>query len=177
MIAIISLASWGFAVYICYSLAKKKDMDTTSAIVWSVIFGWFAAIYYVLKEPNDGVAKQQSTKQIPETRGDVMQKEKEVKMTPNQKRLWFIGAIVIAFLTFIHWYTTRNVENIYQQVASDAVQQYEIAKRNGSKMDACVHAGIVAAAYLQAKNEMSYQQWKRIESTDCSSAGIPLLGN
>lgn len=67
----------------------------------------------------------------------------------------------------------KNLYNIYQKVASDSVEQYDIAKRNGSKMDTCVRAGLVAAAYLQAKDELNYRQWKKIESDDCSAAGLP----
>jgi hypothetical protein len=43
------------------------------------------------------------------------------------------------------------------------VQEYEIANRHGSKIDICVHAGLVAAAYLQAKDESNYQRWKSVE--------------
>jgi hypothetical protein len=53
------------------------------------------------------------------------------------------------------------------------LKQYEIAKRDGSKMDACVHAGLVAAAYLQAKDEAKYQEWKLTERVDCFIAGVP----
>jgi len=36
-----------------------------------------------------------------------------------------------------------------------------------------VHAGLVAASYLQAKDEANYGIWKQTESKDCSRAGIP----
>ena len=48
---IIYLASWGLAIYLCHSLAKKKGFDTTSAVVWAVLFGWFAVIVYALRGP------------------------------------------------------------------------------------------------------------------------------
>lgn len=67
---------------------------------------------------------------------------------------------------------TPNMNNIYQKIASDAVQQYGIASRNGSKIDICVQAGLVVAAYLQAKDEANYQQWKQIENRDCENAGM-----
>lgn len=60
----------------------------------------------------------------------------------------------------------------YRKVCDDAVKQYEIAKRNGSPIDACVQAGFAAAAFLQAKEESSYAEWKRTESADCAKAGI-----
>jgi hypothetical protein len=61
----------------------------------------------------------------------------------------------------------KVMKDIHDQVATDSVEQYRIAKRNGDAVDACVHAGLVAAAYLQAKDEASYQKWKDIERSDC----------
>ena len=66
----------------------------------------------------------------------------------------------------------KEMNRIEQQVAADAVKQYEIAKRSGSAMDAYVHAGLVAAAYLQAKDEANYQKWKRIEEEEGRRAGM-----
>ena len=59
------------------------------------------------------------------------------------------------------------------KVADDAVKEYEIAKRNGTKMDVCVQAGLVTAAYLQAKDEDKYREWKATEKADCTAAGLP----
>lgn len=67
----------------------------------------------------------------------------------------------------------EGMQGIYNQVSSDAEKQYDIAKRSGSAIDACVHAGMVAAAYLQAKDESNYQRWKSTESNDCTKAGLP----
>jgi hypothetical protein len=66
-----------------------------------------------------------------------------------------------------------GLSRIKQQVAEDTVKQYEIAKRNGSAIDAYVHAGLVAAAYLQAHDESNYQKWKEIEASEAVTAGIP----
>lgn len=65
--------------------------------------------------------------------------------------------------------TTR----IEAQVADDQVKQYEIAKRQGDRMQICVQAGLVSAAFLQAKNETEYQRWKAVEAADCRAAGVP----
>lgn len=65
------------------------------------------------------------------------------------------------------------MSEIENQVAEDAVNQYYIAQRNGTAMDRCVQAGLVAAAWLQAENEPKYQQWKQVEAADCEDAGIP----
>jgi len=67
----------------------------------------------------------------------------------------------------------NEVEDIYNQVALDAVDQYEIAKRQGDKISICVQAGLVSASYLQAKDEPNYIKWKKIESNDCRRAGLP----
>lgn len=62
---------------------------------------------------------------------------------------------------------------IENKVADDAVEQYNIAKRQGDKMQICVQAGFVSAAYLQAKDENNYRKWKSIQKTDCRAAGLP----
>ena len=67
----------------------------------------------------------------------------------------------------------KNMQQIENQVASDSVKQYDIAKTQGDKMQICVQAGIVSAAYLQAKDEPNYQQCKKREQIDCAKAGIP----
>jgi hypothetical protein len=66
-----------------------------------------------------------------------------------------------------------GLDDIYKKVAADAVAQYGIAKRSGSPVDVCVHAGLVAAAFLQAKDEVSYRIWKQTEKADCTAAGVP----
>lgn len=63
----------------------------------------------------------------------------------------------------------RDIEN---KVARDSVEQYEIAKRQGDPMMVCVQAGMVSAAWLQAKNEAEYKKWKDIEKDDCKKAGL-----
>ena len=58
-------------------------------------------------------------------------------------------------------------------VADDLVEQYQIAKRNGTKMDVCVRAGAVAEAFLQAHDEGEYATWKKTQRADCARAGLP----
>ena len=60
----------------------------------------------------------------------------------------------------------------YDKVSSDMVAQYNIAKKQGDKMQTCVQASMVSAAYLQAKDEAKYNEWKAVEKTDCKAAGI-----
>jgi len=83
-----------------------------------------------------------------------------------------VGALItLGILGFGAWYMLGG--GIEQHVADDAVKQYEMAKRNGTPIDICVHAGLVSAAYLQAKDEENYRRWKQIETGDCDSAGVP----
>ena len=66
-----------------------------------------------------------------------------------------------------------QMADIEAKVAIDAVTQYDIAKRNGSAMDRCVQAQMVAAAFLQAKDEPNYAAWKKVSGADCAAAGLP----
>lgn len=71
-------------------------------------------------------------------------------------------------------YAAQNMQKISNQVATDAVKQYEIANRNGAtSIDICVQAGLVSAAFLQAQDESNYKKWKAIENIDCERAGVP----
>jgi len=65
-----------------------------------------------------------------------------------------------------------DLAKVSDQVALDAVAQYEIAKRQGDPMQICVQAGYVAAAQLQAKHEDQYRRWKATEKADCTRAGV-----
>ncbi|WP_454909719.1 hypothetical protein [Variovorax gossypii] len=64
------------------------------------------------------------------------------------------------------------MDEIYQQVVKDSVDQYNIVKRQGGPIERCVRAGLVAAAYLQARDESKYAAWKSVERTDCEAAGV-----
>jgi hypothetical protein len=81
--------------------------------------------------------------------------------------MWKPIAFVSAAVLLGWWYGAAD-----RTIAGDFTEQYEIAKRQGSKVDVCVHAGIVAAAYLQAKDEPSYAKWKATEKADCAAAGV-----
>jgi hypothetical protein len=91
-----------------------------------------------------------------------------------------LGTLVVAGIA-IWWFAgggfdsqvASDMSKIEDQVATDAVSQYNIAKRQGDPMQVCVQAGTVSAAYLQAKDEANYQTWKRTEAQDCKRAGVP----
>ena len=67
----------------------------------------------------------------------------------------------------------QTMKTIEQQVAADYEAQYNITQQSGTAIDQCVQAGMVAAAYLQAKDQSSYARWKGVERRDCDAAGVP----
>ncbi len=69
----------------------------------------------------------------------------------------------------------KEMAKIENKVAEDAVTQYQIAERNGTKIDICVQAGMVSAAWLQAKNEQEYANWKAVQTQKCKAAGMPSM--
>jgi hypothetical protein len=90
----------------------------------------------------------------------------------KQRNSWAIrGIISLIVLGGLAWYFFGG--GIEDQVAKDAVKQYEISKKNGTPGDICEHAGLVTAAYLQAKNEEKYRTAKAQEEQDCTAAGVP----
>ena len=91
-----------------------------------------------------------------------------------------IGSLVI--LGGLGWFffgggwdnmTKSTLSGIHDQVAQDAVAQYNIAAAQGDKMQKCVQAGLVSAAYLQAQDTSNYNMWKSLEDADCRVAGLP----
>lgn len=93
---------------------------------------------------------------------------------------FFIQTFV--FLGLFYWFfgggfdkqVASDLQGIHNKVATDAVEQYQIAVRNGTRIDRCVQAGMVTAAFLQAKNEKDYASWKAVQNAECKAAGMPL---
>lgn len=95
-------------------------------------------------------------------------------------RLLLVGGGLLAFLLVFYLMSgateavaNKSLDSIHNQVAEDAVAQYRIAERGNDPIQTCVQAGMVAAAYLQAKDEPNYNQWKDVEKKACTAAGIP----
>jgi hypothetical protein len=94
----------------------------------------------------------------------------------------FLAFLLLATLAACGWFyvgggwaklTAKEMPRGESQVADDAVAHYRIVKQSGNAADTCVHAGMVASAYLQAKDQQNHAKWKRIERADCDSAGSP----
>ena len=88
-------------------------------------------------------------------------------MSDAPKKLSVLSAVIaLGILGLVVWYfvlggmekqTADTMQGINNQVAADFTTRYEISKRSGSPMDACVAAGLAAARALQAKNEDTYK--------------------
>lgn len=85
-----------------------------------------------------------------------------------------LGAIGYFFGGGLEKQAANEMAKIEQQVASDAIQQYQISKRNGNAIETCVHAGMVVAAFIQAKDEANHKNWLMTQSADCKKAGMPM---
>ncbi|MGN7824567.1 hypothetical protein ACTJJB_30875 [Chitinophaga sp. 22536] len=87
-----------------------------------------------------------------------------------------IAAVVVIWFYFgggLEQKAYEDLNKMEHQVAEDAVQQYEIAKRQGDKMQTYLQASMVAQAYLEAKDEANYNKWKDIEKQAAVDAGMP----
>jgi hypothetical protein len=62
------------------------------------------------------------------------------------------------------------MENIYDEVFDDSVQDYEMAVRSGNATQAQVYAGMAAAAALQAGKEAEYRKYLRLEEQHADEA-------
>ena len=56
--------------------------------------------------------------------------------------------------------------------AKDQIEVYDIAKKNGDKMQTCAQAMVIAQLFLQAKDEARWKEWKAREAVDCKAAGM-----
>ena len=95
--------------------------------------------------------------------------------TRNEKFLFWslvIGLILTFCFCMEPHFRNNTMEDIQNRVAEDAVRQYEIAERQGDKMQIYVQAGLVSAAYLQAQDEANYRRWKEVEREAGRRIGI-----
>ena len=96
-----------------------------------------------------------------------------------KKGLKIIGVIIIIVVAISFIFDgvseesiKKDIDRIENQVAMEAVEKYEIAKRNGNDMDAYVQASMAAAAFLEANDEENYKKWKEIEKQEAKKVGL-----
>lgn len=66
----------------------------------------------------------------------------------------------------------NNLQEIHNNVAKDAEEQFKIAVKGGDKIEIYSNASLVAEAYKQAKDEENYLKWKQISDSLKTSAGL-----
>lgn len=95
--------------------------------------------------------------------------------------------IVLAAVAAVSWWYGRVVvlpsneteparklqESVDTSLIRQATRQYELVVANGTKIERCVHAGLVANAYLHAMQEDGYKAWSAVKKRDCEAAGLP----
>jgi len=67
-----------------------------------------------------------------------------------------------------------DMNKIFRQTALEEERKFKLVYESGSKMDMCIHAGIVAEAWLEANNAEKYKEWKETHKKACKAAGLPL---
>lgn len=105
-----------------------------------------------------------------------METTEKKKSSKTKLILIIIGGIAIIWFLFgggLEQKAAADMQKIENQVANDFEKQYDIAKKNGSAMDAYSAAMMVSAAYLQANDEPNYKKWKEIEKQEAKAAGMP----
>jgi hypothetical protein len=88
-----------------------------------------------------------------------MENEKKVDNTTQSTKTITSIITVIAIGIGIWYFYGGGVES---EVASDEIKQYEISVKNNDHVNASVHAGVAAQAYLQAGDEANYKKWQKI---------------
>ena len=85
-----------------------------------------------------------------------------------------LALVILVALVGERQESTTTVGDLQNRAAVQAVQEYEIVRRNGTAADACLRAGNAAEAFLQLRDETRYRTWKRVEQAECSRAGVPV---
>jgi hypothetical protein len=104
---------------------------------------------------------------------------KFINMSHKDKRVLTIVIVLLVVGFFVAENTIGYnpshdyLHDIKQNVAYDAVQQYEMAARGGDKMQMYSQASLCVAAYLQAKDEENYRKWLAIQHDLAKQLNIP----
>lgn len=62
-----------------------------------------------------------------------------------------------------------------EHVVKAEIAQYRIVVENGSRLDICIHAGLVKAAMLQAQDSFGYKDWAQVENNMCKVSSADTL--
>lgn len=85
-----------------------------------------------------------------------------------------IGTIFVYQVLYRGEDPNQYKKEIQEKLIADGITQYEHDKENGSYMDRCVQAGIIANLYEDNLDTENHKKWKAIEETDCQKAGVTL---
>ena len=116
-----------------------------------------------------------------------MEKEnhKSFRMSEDKNANWIGAIIFILVFGGVMWFiflgndsptTTQEYRQqpqidpdtiIYTKVAEDEIELYGIALKGKDFPELCYRAGVISTAWLQAKNEKRYLEWKEIEKAMC----------
>ena len=162
---------------------KGRIMSDANVIITTVVVSAVVILFYwALKSGVTKAAtklgwkprvKQEKVEAKPKAEKSAEAKQQEQHLASGILYMLVVGGLIWYFLGGgLEKQAAKDMANIQNQVAADVVQQYGITQRNGTAMDRCVQAGMVAAAFLQAQDEANYQQWKAIEKKDCRAAGV-----
>jgi hypothetical protein len=91
---------------------------------------------------------------------------------PITKQKTIMKKIIAGIVVFTALSGCVDMADIEKKVCSDAIEQYEIAVRQGDKIQIAVQAGFVSAAMLQAKDEEGYREWKAVQDRAEKDAGL-----
>jgi hypothetical protein len=165
------------------SQVKTKNITLGAVISWAYgVLAIFAGINFIFKKPIIGILYFVSAIIVFPPIYKPIKDKLHISLSGGLRfviviiLLSIIGTLLISdgmLVTNLNQRTSNVMDDIYQKVASDAVQQYRIAERQGDKIQICVQAGLVSATYLQAQDESSYRTWKDIEKAVCRQAGMP----
>jgi hypothetical protein len=83
--------------------------------------------------------------------------------------------LVLVVLYVIHIFyemgggSKSSMHEMQEQVADDQVRQWLAVSKdpNHTQIEVCVHAGLVAQAYLQAGDDDQYHKWEKKAKDEC----------
>jgi hypothetical protein len=84
---------------------------------------------------------------------------------------------LVAVLVVLGWYALgspwpnsgRSMHDLQEQVAEDQVRQWMAVSKdpNHTLAEVCIHAQLVADAYLQAGDDDQYHKWEKNAKDEC----------